>query len=269
MYGNMYENKNELNIANSNLYYNQNSNIEWKQVDYPNKEDLEQSSNDYPGYSDAYIRTGFIKKVYGILSFQMIVTTLMCILAMCVQGFSKFQLSNPWLLWASLIFSIATIVSLSCFRDLSRKVPLNYILLILFTISKGYMISFVCNLTQPKIVFMAASMTCFILLALTLYACITKRDFTIYGSLIFLFSCVLLLFSIFFLFTHNKLIHIIVSCIGVLIFSFYLIYDTQLLIGNKENAMDTDDYILCSMMLYIDIVNIFFYIINILKSSSD
>ena len=177
--------------------------------------------------------------------------------------------SNGVTILSSFILSIATIVSLSCFRDLSRKVPLNYILLILFTMSKGYMISFVCNLTQPRIVFMAACMTCFITLALTFYACTTKRDFTIYGSLIFLLSCVLLLFSIFYLFTQNRLIHIVVSCIGVLIFSFYLIYDTQLLIGNKENAMDTDDYILCSIMLYIDIVNLFFYIIDILKSSSD
>jgi FtsH-binding integral membrane protein len=269
MYGNVNENTNELNITNSNMHNNQNSNIEWKQVDYPNKEDLEQSGNDSPYYSEAYIRTGFIKKVYGILSFQMIITTLMCILAMSLPGYSKFQLSHTWLLWASFIFSIATIVSLSCFRDLSRKVPLNYILLILFTMSKGYMISFVCNLTQPRIVFMAACMTCFITLALTFYACTTKRDFTIYGSLMFLLSCVLLLFSIFYLFTQNRLIHIVVSCIGVLIFSFYLIYDTQLLIGNKENAMDTDDYILCSIMLYIDIVNLFFYIIDILKSSSD
>ena len=256
---------------NANMYYNPNEsyNSEWRKVNYPTQDDIEKGGIEDANYAEAYIRTGFIKKVYGILSFQMAITTLLVGISMCVPTYSKFQLANVWIMWTCLIFSIGSIISLVCFKDLARKVPTNYCLLILFTFCEAYLVSFVCNMTQPKIVFMAASMTCFITFSLTFYACTTKRDFTIYGSILFLLASVLFLFSIFFLFTHNKLIHIIVSCFGVLIYSFYLIYDTQLLLGNKENAIDTEDYILCSMMLYIDVINIFLYLLDILKSSSE
>jgi protein lifeguard len=264
---NMYTNNNS-NMT-GNMYYQNNNYAEWKQVDYADSQDIEKGGVNGIDYAEAYIRTGFIKKVYGILSFQMVLTTIMCVIAMIIPEYTKFQLANSWLMWSCFIAGLVCIISLTCFRDLSRKVPINYLLLILFTLCEGYLVSFVCNLTEPRIVIMAASMTCFITLALTLYSCTTKKDFTIYGSIVFLLACVLLLFSIFFLFTQNKLIHIIVSCFGVLIYSFYLIYDTQLLIGNKQNAMDTEDYILCSIMLYLDIVNIFLYILDILKSSSE
>ena len=54
-------------------------------------------------------------------------------------------------------------------------------------------------------------------------------------------------------------------CFGVLLYSIYLIYDTQLIIGNKENRLDYDDYILGALMLYLDIINLFIYLLQILK----
>lgn len=256
---------------NANIYYNSNDyqNSEWRKVNYPTQDDIEKGVMEEANYAEAYIRTGFIKKVNGILTFQMVITTLLIGISMCVPTYSKFQLANVWIVWTCLVFSIGSIISLVCFKDMARRVPINYILLILFTFCEAYLVSFVCNMTQPRIVFMAASMTCFITFGLTFYACTTKRDFTIYGSIVFLLASVLLLFSLFFLFTHNKLVHIILSCFGVLIYSFYLIYDTQLLLGNKENAIGTEDYILCSMMLYLDVINIFLYLLDILKSSSE
>lgn len=273
---NVYLNSSMNNNSNMNadIYHNNNANIYnnnayWKQVNYIDSQDLEKGEADGIKYYDAYIRSGFIKKVYGILLSQIIFTTMMCIIAMIIPGFSKFQLTNPWLIWFSLILSLVCIIALTCCRDLSRKVPINYILLMLFTLSEGYLVSSICNLTEPRIVLMAASMTCFITFALTIYACTTKKDFTIYGSIIFVLACVMFLFSIFYLFTENKLIHIIASSFGVLIYSFYLVYDTQLLLGNKHNAMDSEDYILCAVMLYLDIINIFLYSLDLLRSSSE
>lgn len=46
----------------------------------------------------------------------------------------------------------------------------------------------------------------------------------------------------------------------------YIIYDTQLIVGNKENKYTIDDYIFAAMALYIDIIRMFIYILRILGS---
>ena len=55
---------------------------------------------------------------------------------------------------------------------------------------------------------------------------------------------------------------------GVILFSFYLIYDTQLIIGGKHRQYQfTEDmYILASLTLYLDIINIFIYLLEIMNS---
>jgi FtsH-binding integral membrane protein len=46
----------------------------------------------------------------------------------------------------------------------------------------------------------------------------------------------------------------------------YIIYDTQLIVGNKQNKYSIDDYIFAAMALYIDIVRLFLYLIRIMAS---
>lgn len=211
------------------------------------------------------VRIGFIRKVYGILLVQLTFTFLLTLISVLSPSFSQFQLNSPGFFWLAIIGSIVFTILICCFRKLARTVPTNYLLLFGFTFCEAYLVSFVCGMTDPKLVLMAAAMTCAIVLSLTIYAWTTKTDFTIMGSMMFVISCVMLLFGIFMLFTQNKTLNIIYSCLGVLAFSIYLVYDTQLIVGNHQNKLEIDDYILGSIMLYLDIINLFLHILNLLK----
>lgn len=241
---------------------NVHNNVYQPQID---EDDLEMGSNKSI-YFNTQLRLGFIRKVYGILSAQLLLTMLMCIISCTSKDFARFQLQNPAIFWISFGVSLITLIALSCFRSVARTVPTNYVLLLLFTVCEGYMVSFICSTTNPRIVLMAASMTCAITLALTYYACTTKTDFTMMGGLLFVFSIVLLLFGIFLMFTQNKVLHIIYSCLGVLLYSVYLIYDTQLIVGDKSRQLEIDDYVIGSLMLYMDIIGLFLHILKLLKS---
>lgn len=96
----------------------------------------------------------------------------------------------------------------------------------MFTAAEAYMISMICGMSNPRLVLMAAVMTMGIFLALTLYACTTKTDFTIYGGALFSFCTILFICGIFLMFTDNKVMHTIYAVAGVLLFSFYILYDT-------------------------------------------
>lgn len=102
-------------------------------------------------------------------------------------------------------------------------------------------------------------------LALTVYAFTTETDFTMFGGMLFAATAVLFVAGIFMMFTHNNTAHIIYSCIAVILFSVYIIYDTQLLLDSSEHSYSVDDYIIATLQLYIDIINLFLNLLSILS----
>ena len=62
---------------------------------------------------------------------------------------------------------------------------------------------------------------------------------------------------------NYRVAHMIICGIAVMLFSFYLIYDTQLIMGGKRYEIDIDDYILGAIILYTDIITIFLYLLKL------
>ena len=48
-------------------------------------------------------------------------------------------------------------------------------------------------------------------------------------------------------------------------FSIYLIFDTQLILGRFGMQYEIDDYILAALNIYIDIIQLFLFILNLLR----
>ena len=187
---------------------------------------------------------------------------------MVSKSYQNFLLNHLGLIYFFLFLIIVISFIIQCCSNLMQSVPQNYIILFLFTFAESYVISFICAFSNHKLVFMAAFMTFVMCLSLTLYAINTKSDFTTKGGLLFILCAGLILFSIFGLFTNNKFFHILISTMGVILFGFYLIYDTQLIIGNKSELIEMDDYILGAFQLYLDIINIFLYLLDLLNSNN-
>jgi protein lifeguard len=61
----------------------------------------------------------------------------------------------------------------------------------------------------------------------------------------------------------GKVATTIYGCLGALVFSGYIIYDTDNLI--KRHSYD--EYVLAAISLYLDVINIFMYIVTCLTSS--
>lgn len=51
---------------------------------------------------------------------------------------------------------------------------------------------------------------------------------------------------------------------GAVIFSLYIIYDTQIMLGgNHKYSLSPEEYIFAALNLYLDIVNLFLYLLSI------
>merc|ERR1712192_10269 len=100
---------------------------------------------------------------------------------------------------------------------------------------------------------------------LTLYACWNKsEDVTMMGGLLFTATLVLVCASLLAMVFRNKWLELAISAFGVILWSVWIIYDTQMILANKDGAYSVDDYILAAMMLYIDITQLFLDILNLI-----
>jgi FtsH-binding integral membrane protein len=165
------------------------------------------------------------------------------------------------------LFSFTTIaveITLLCCRSQARTVPNNYILLGIFTIGEAYLVSFISSIYDPKIVLTAAFMTTGVVSAVTFYAYKTERDFTIWGGLLSAFVMCIIMFMLFAMIFRTDFLNLFFCILSVLIFTLYLIIDTQMIMGDKKYELSGEDYILGALILYMDIVMIFIYILRIL-----
>lgn len=169
-----------------------------------------------------------------------------------------------WLFWTAFTLMIVLAIVLLCARSLARKVPVNYILLLLFTLSEAYMVASITAFYDPQIVFAAISMTAGIVVGLTVYAMFTRGDITYVIGFI-MFFCVTMILSLFFmLFWSFKAANTLLCALGVILYGFYLIYDTRLIMGQSSWKLQIDEYIVGAMILYIDIIMIFLRILALL-----
>ena len=62
----------------------------------------------------------------------------------------------------------------------------------------------------------------------------------------------------------NKYAIIGYASLGAFIFSMYIVYDTQLMMGGKHKySLSPEEYIFAALNIYLDIVNLFIYILLI------
>ena len=59
-----------------------------------------------------------------------------------------------------------------------------------------------------------------------------------------------------------------IGAAGAFMFSLYLIYDTQMMMGGKHKyALDPEVYIFAALNIYLDVINLFMYILMIVVGS--
>lgn len=103
---------------------------------------------------------------------------------------------------------------------------MNYILLLIFTLSECYLVSFITGLTDPTTVLIAGGLTAAVTISLTIYAFTTKTDFTTCGGFLFVCVTALIVGGIIGIFIRNRWLNLIISIIGVIVYGLYLIFDT-------------------------------------------
>ena len=72
------------------------------------------------------------------------------------------------------------------------------------------------------------------------------------------------------MFFPGRIVSVVYSSLGVLVFSLYLIYDTQMMLGGKHKlSISPEEYIFAVLTIYLDVIQLFLHIIHLLGFETD
>jgi protein lifeguard len=108
---------------------------------------------------------------------------------------------------------------------------LNLILLGIFTIAESILLGAISASYKVDTVLIAVGITAVVVVGLTIFSFQTKIDFTGLGTYLFVAFLVLFAFSILALIIRSKILNIVYAALGAGLFSMYLVFDTQLMMG--------------------------------------
>lgn len=209
------------------------------------------------------IRGGFITKVYGILIYQILLTTLVVFLAYISSSFKYILLTSYFLYFLSIVIFLVCLFLPLCKPTIYQQVPTNYIVLTIFTLGYSWTVAAMTCIYSFSSVMVALFLTFVMVVSLTIYAMRTEKDFTVRGGCIFT-SCVLLIFfTIIWIFISIPFFYLVCFYLTLILCCAYIIYDTQLIIGEKGVKFKEDDYILAAINIYLDVIMLFLKILSI------
>lgn len=212
-----------------------------------------------------------MSKTFVLLSASLVCAYLGCLFAQNIfrklietQQFSKVKTYN----WIAIIVDIIFFIILMFTR---KMMPVNMIVMGLFTFTSGFTLGLI-TLVAGDVAQKALGITALTTFATGLIAMYSGLDFAWLGKFLFIGLIGLIIVGIIGLFVKIKgTLGKIYAFFGVIIFTGYLLYDFNKLAkvkmiadaNNWETALDF------AISLYLDIVNLFLYLIQLLSSSNN
>ena len=206
-------------------------------------------------YSQSALST-FIKQTYQLFAASLLAASV----GAYVGLYSSLGATVAGNYWLFVILELGLLVGLMFAK---RKAGLNLILLFAFTFVSGLTLTPILGRTfampgGAAIVAQAFTLTTVAFGGLSVFAMNTKRDFTTWGKMLFITLIVLLVAMLLNLFFKSPIFQVALSCVSAVLFSAYILYDTQNIIrGNYETPIEG------AVDLYLDFLNLF---VSLLRS---
>lgn len=165
--------------------------------------------------------------------------------------------------WGYLLLSLVATVGTMFLALLFQRNVLGYLFFTLFTFTVGFF-----DAPAVAVIFQSAFLleifketaliTGVVTGALSLFVLITKKDFGFLGGFLFTGLVLIVVMALVGLFWHNSMLNVVVSGMGVLVFSGFILYDTSRLVNEKGNPVEI------AIALFLDIINLFWSLFNLL-----
>ncbi|MBK8250615.1 MAG: Bax inhibitor-1/YccA family protein [Gemmatimonadetes bacterium] len=212
------------------------------------------------------VRTGaeratLVRRTYTLVFASVLVTMAGVWFAMGQPRIMEAVIRHP------IITMLCTLAPLFIAMKMRNAFPANLGLVFLFTFVEGIAISpivYLYSKTNPALIGQAGILTGSTFGALTVYAWLSRRDFSAWGSFFMIGVWVLIATSLLNLFFQNETASLWISGATVMVFGGLLVFDTWRI----RNLYGPDDYVAAAVNIYLDLLNMFLAILHLLGGRS-
>lgn len=213
------------------------------------------------------LRWAFIRKIYCILTIQLLLTIAVASVVVTVRPISYFFVSSGLGLGLYILVIILPFIILCPLYSYYQRHPINLLLLGVFTVCLSFAVGLTCAFTSGKVILESVILTTVVVVSLTLYTFWAARrghDFNFLGPFLFASMLVLMVFVLIqLLFPLGRISVMIYGGLAAIIFCGYIIYDTD----NLIKRYSYDEYVWAAVALYLDIINLFLSLLTIFRAA--
>lgn len=198
----------------------------------------------------------FIKQTYQMFAASLLAGTVGAYIGIGIAGsISQFY-------WGLVILEIGLIFGLNF--AVKKSPNLGLVVLFAFTFVSGLTLAPLLTVVMGMqggsgIVANAFLMTTAAFGGLSFFAMSTNKDFTSMGKILLIVLIVVAVGGIANIFLHSPVLHLAIAGISAILFSFFILYDTQNIVrGNYDSP------IIAASALYLDFLNLFVSLLQIL-----
>ena len=202
-------------------------------------------------------RATLVRRTYTLVFASVIVTMIGTGVAMTQEALLVSAAQHPFI---AMILAMVPLWMAMKSRD---NAPRALGLVFLFNVVMGVAIApviFVYSRNDPGVVGQAGILTLSTFGVLTLYTWVSRRDFSAWGSFLVVGLWVLIGTSLLNMFFQNQTAGLWMAGVAVLLFSGLLVFDTWRL----RNVYGPDDYVPAAVQIYLDLLNMFLFILQLL-----
>jgi FtsH-binding integral membrane protein len=208
------------------------------------------------------VRTGeeratLVRRTYALVLVSVIVTMAGATFGLSQPRLLQFAAAHPFIMF------LITLAPLLMATRKKAEFPMNIGLVLLFNFVMGVFISptlFIYGRQQPGVIGQAAVLTIGAFGILTMYAFVSRRDFSAWGSFLIVGLWVLIGTMFLNFFFQNNTVSLWLASVSVLLFSGLLVFDTWRL----RNFYGPDEYVGAAVQIYLDLLNMFMAILRIM-----
>jgi len=204
-------------------------------------------------------RATLVRRTYGLVFVSVVVTAIGVAFGFSQPSLMEAVARHPF------ITMIAMFAPLWMAMQARNSFPKNLILTLLFTFVEGIWIApflFMAERQVPGITLQAGGLTLSAFAVLSVYAVLSRRDFSAWGSFFIVGLWVLIATSLINMFVGSALGSLWIAGGTVLVFSGLLVFDTWRIV--RSGQYGPDDYVPAAVNIYLDLLNMFLAIVSLL-----
>jgi len=208
----------------------------------------------------------FFQKVYLWMFFGLLISALTAYSVFWFPALFAFIILTP-LFWVLVILELGIVIVLSMLLTKISATTAK-VLFILYSFLTGLTLSVIFFAYTLESIFAVFFIVAVMFLLLSLYGYFTKRDLSRLGPILFVGLIGIIIAAVVNMFLKSSQFSLIISIIGVVIFTALVIYDTQVIkkffaLEGKNKEVLSKLAIFGALKLYLDFINLFLFILRL------